>query len=144
MRILITLLCVLGAGYGHAATVTRCVDAAGKVTFSQHGCPSAAVETGVVNAENLPPRGSGPAATITHDIPLKGLGGLRVSGTAEPEPAAAPAPAEPRQENTPYRRGAQAPQNCVRWVDQRVDCSRTLPDGTRRGCSQTIKVARPC
>lgn len=47
-----------------AATVYKCVDASGKVTFTQHNCPEAAKLNDVVSAHNARPSGSGESAVM--------------------------------------------------------------------------------
>lgn len=58
MRLLLALLCC-AASQAQAATVFKCVDAAGKVTFTQQQCPEQSALHDVVRANNPTPSGSG-------------------------------------------------------------------------------------
>lgn len=50
-----------------AGQVFKCVDAAGKVTFTQGNCPEKNSFDSVVEAKNVAPSGSGPAVSMAVD-----------------------------------------------------------------------------
>ncbi len=63
MRILVAVL-VSFASVAHAGQVFKCVDASGKVTFTQSNCPDKHDFDSVVQAKNVAPSGSGPAVKM--------------------------------------------------------------------------------
>lgn len=78
MRLPLIALCLaLVVPYAKAATVFKCVDAAGKVTFTQQNCPENNILDDVVSARNPTISGSGPATRMAESS--------RVSGYAPPQ-----------------------------------------------------------
>ncbi len=64
MRYLIAVAAVALSVTAQAAGVNKCVGPDGKVTFTQQACPGGGMPTGVVDARNPPPSGSGPAVEM--------------------------------------------------------------------------------
>lgn len=58
MRNIIVYASLLIMPGAQAATVAKCVDDAGKVTFSQHGCPTSSVSADTLKVDNATPSGS--------------------------------------------------------------------------------------
>lgn len=58
MRYIIIYASLLITSGAQAATVAKCVDDAGKVTFSQHGCPTSSVSADTLKVDNSTPSGS--------------------------------------------------------------------------------------
>lgn len=58
MRTIILYAALLVTTNAQAAAITRCVDAAGKVTFSQHGCPQSS-SADVLTVTNPKPSSDG-------------------------------------------------------------------------------------
>lgn len=65
MRYLIAVAAVALATAAQAASVNKCVGPDGKITFTQQACAGGGMPTGVVDARNPPPSGSGPAVEMT-------------------------------------------------------------------------------
>ena len=63
--VFITVPLMLVAGWGQAETVYKCVDAHGKVTFTQQACPNSGNSAGVeLNVQNSRPSGEGESAVM--------------------------------------------------------------------------------
>lgn len=58
IRPIASLLCLLFIAEGHTATVFRCVDSSGRVTFTQQNCPESHSLEAAVSAYNPAPSGS--------------------------------------------------------------------------------------
>ena len=142
MRGLSVALLVLMVGAAQAATVVKCVDAAGKVTFSQHACPSAEHDSAVMSVNNQRPSGDGPAIRLAD--PAKPTATVRRQGqkytvVGEPEEL----PETPIQAER-QRAAPAAVKPCVRYVEKQINTSRVTADGKRRGQSEIVKVPVPC
>ncbi|WP_395501832.1 hypothetical protein [Ectopseudomonas mendocina] len=124
-----------------AASVVKCVDAAGKVTFSQHACPSPDHDVAVVSVNNQRPSGEGPATRLadpSRPAAAPGQGqAYTVVGEREKLPDAPIQAERPR-----VAPAAQGP--CVRMVDRQVNSTRVTKDGKRVGRAEIIKVPVPC
>ena len=140
MRSLMLLILLVAALFAHAASVVKCVDAAGKVTFVQHGCPSVDHASEVVTANSPRPSGDGPATRLADPgrAPLVRSQGQKYTVVGEPEKL----PDTPIQAERPRAVAPSAP--CVRWVERRINTSRVSKNGGRVGSSEIIKVPVPC
>lgn len=58
------LMASLGFETASAASVTKCIDGQGKVTFVQHDCPAGTSSNSELSVESQRPSGSGPAVKI--------------------------------------------------------------------------------
>lgn len=96
MRIATLAICCLFAAGANAATVFKCVDEKGKVTFtSSANCPSGHELQDIVSPHNAAPSGSGPATVMAKpDDPVSVKGshqaapsgqGYTVVGGSEPQ-----------------------------------------------------------
>lgn len=143
MRVLIAVLflVVLTTSWqALGATVFKCVDAAGKITFTQHDCPAASQDSSVVSVSNQRPSGAGPATMMADPskLPPPRREARRLTVVQEPEVALE----EPIQAERPRAVAQQKP--CVRYVQKLVNTSRITKEGKRRGRSELIKVPVPC
>ena len=136
---LFMLLAVLACTQLQAATVVKCKDATGHITFTQSFCPDAGVGE-AVDVQNTRPSGAGEgvrmapkyvAPRVTYAAPV----------VVEPVAAeVAEAPVE-RVTNTPSRGGTVARQRPkVIMVDQRYNYTQKMKNGTTRGVSGIRKV----
>lgn len=62
MRYLAAVAVITFAAAAQAASVNKCVDQDGNITFTQHACPDGGQPNAVVNVRNVAPSGSGSAA----------------------------------------------------------------------------------
>jgi len=141
MRFLYFVMLLVVPAIASAASVVKCVDAAGKVTFSQHACPSPDHDAAVVSVKNARPSGDGPASRLadpSRPAAARSQGQTyTVVGEREKLPDA------PIQAERP--RAAPAAQGpCVKWVDRQINSSRITKDGRRVGTAEIIKVPVPC
>lgn len=83
----LVMFCVFCAANAQAATVFKCVDAAGKTTFTQQNCPENHSLEDVVRARNPTISGSGPAARMAR--PVDGTSSLP-SSISQPSQRATP------------------------------------------------------
>lgn len=63
LRLFLVIACVAAVSAAIASPVFKCVDAAGKTTFSQHGC-GAGYDAEVLTPEAVRPSGAGPAVKL--------------------------------------------------------------------------------
>jgi hypothetical protein len=149
MRYLITLsiagvLSFAGTVYG--ASISKCVDAAGKVTFTKNqNCPRSHTLADVSSYRNASPSGSGPAVKMADTTPRPATpkrDGQSVTVVGE-RPATKPA-AAPVDDKQVVASSAPNNQPCVKTVDRLVSGSRKNADGTTTGRAQMIKVVVPC
>jgi hypothetical protein len=134
------------AGTVSAASISKCVDAAGKVTFTQNqNCPRSHTLADVSSYRNAPPSGSGPAVEMADTTPRPAT--PKRDGQSFTV-VGAPPPVQPVAEPAPDKQVVvrQAPNNqpCVKTVDRLVSGSRKNADGTTTGRAQMIKVVVPC
>lgn len=89
-KALIALAAALLSSQLQAATVFKCVDAAGKVTFTQNqNCPDSHSLDDVVSAHNPTISGSGPASVMaTPRAQQQSSGSAAVAGNATAQPSA--------------------------------------------------------
>lgn len=145
-KALLALAAMLLSSQLQAASVMKCVDAAGKVTFTQNqNCPRDHALDDVVSAHNAAPSGSSAAVQMADPAKprqQKSSGQSFVVVGAPPPPQAV----EPEIESEPVRTAApRAPaQPCIKLVDKMISCSRPGKDGRMRGCAQIIKVPVAC
>jgi hypothetical protein len=136
---------LLGSTSASAATVVKCVDDAGKITYAQNECPAGLVgEQHDVKASQRP-SGEGPAVKLADPS--------KTYIKQEPKPvrraAAVTQPVEQEvAEQAPAPRGGVVRQNanqpCVKWVEQRYSYPTTDKDGRRVGVAGVRKVPVPC
>jgi hypothetical protein len=87
----------------YSATVNKCVDAAGHVTFTQTACPPRTVVQTVLEVENRPPSGDGPAVPLavphaeTQSQPLGPSAQPGATAVAPPVPVEQPSASEPEE-----------------------------------------------
>lgn len=142
-RVLLPLVLAALAGHAHAASVFKCVDAAGKVTFTQQSCPDSHALDDVVSARNDKPSGSGAASRMAPPAPppTPRSGGQRYTVVGEKPAVQAPiatTEAMPTTSDGVRRSVSRQPQ--IRYEERLVDCSYTNKKGNRVGCSRMIKV----
>ena len=144
-RLLIGLAVVLLGWEAQAASVMKCVDAAGKVTFVQNAnCPTNTGLTDVVNAHNASPSGSSAAVPLADTSKPKAKKSSGQSYTVvgeQPAPAAAPAV---KSEPEPPVVVRPANQPCVKLVDQRYTYSKVDKKGRQVSGAGIRKVVVPC
>jgi len=122
-----------------AATVVKCVDAAGKVTFAQHACPDARAQASQVTFKNAAPSGSSAPVRLGTPKPYVPKPVVRRQRVvAEAQPVAAQEPDRGRVTHAAPR------QPCIRMVDRHINSTRVTKDGRRVGRSQVIKVPVAC
>lgn len=81
MRIIILCAALLVTTTAQAATITKCVDDAGKVTFSQHGCPQSG-NADVLTVTNPKPSSDGKVVRMAPTVSSGATsGGATTSGT---------------------------------------------------------------
>lgn len=140
----VAALALFGSFEVSAATVVKCVDAKGKVTFVQNQCPDGL--DGELHEVKDNPRPSGDGPSVRMADPSKTF------IKKEPKRVRRVVPVQPEQpqvaEQEPAPRGGVVRQNanqpCVRWVEKRVGSTMVTKDGRRRGRSQVVKVPVPC
>lgn len=139
MRLWILAAALACSTAAQAATVVKCVDGAGKVSFAQNTCPAGTTGASVeVNAAQRP-SGDGPAVQMAD--PSKTY--------ARPKPKPAPKPAAPEPEVV-YREvpvPVQVPvyiKPCVKYVEQKIHTRQKMADGSTRGGVEIRKVPVPC
>lgn len=139
MRLWILAAALACSTAAQAATVVKCVDGAGKVSFAQNTCPAGTTGASVeVNAAQRP-SGDGPAVQIAD--PSKTY--------ARPKPKPAPKPAAPEPEVV-YREvpvPVQVPvqvKPCMKKVMVPYSYSQLDKDGKRTGVAGAREVMVPC
>jgi hypothetical protein len=132
----------------HAASVMKCVDAAGKVTFTQNAnCPSNTGLTDVVSAHNAAPSGSSVPVQMADPTklppkPQKSEGQSFTVVGERPAPVAT-VPAV-KSEPVPPVVVRSANQPCVRVVEQPYSYSKPGKNGGTVGVAGIRKVVVPC
>ena len=139
MRLWILAAALACSTAAQAATVVKCVDGAGKVSFAQNTCPAGTTGASVqVNAAQRP-SGDGPAVQMAD--PSKTY--------ARPKPKPAPKPAAPepevvyREVPVPVQMPIQV-KPCVKYVEVMRHVRKTTPDGRVLAGVQVDKVPVPC
>lgn len=146
-RSLIVLAAVLLSSQLHAASISKCVDAAGKVTFTQNrNCPAGTTASGSVNAYNPTPGSGEPVKLADPDrypAPATTRAGQAYTVVGAPV-APPPAPVVPQAD--PVRPVVARPANqpCVKVVEQNYSYSRIDKKGQRHGVGGIRKVVVPC
>lgn len=144
-KALIVLAAVLISSQLQAATVFKCVDAAGKVTFTQNqNCPRTTELNDVVSAHNAVPSGS--SAQVQMAAPnkqrqQKSSGQSFVVVGTPPAAALAPVAVQAEQRSVAPRASNQP---CIKTVDQPYSYSRIDKKGQRHGVAGIQKVVVPC
>lgn len=140
MRLWIIAAALACSTAAQAATVVKCVDASGKVAFSQNECPPGT--TGAELKVEAAPRPSGDGADVRLADPSKSF--------APPKPKvvrhiAAPQAEEPK---VVYREvEKQVPvyiKPCVKYIEQKIHTRQKMADGSTRGGVEIRKVPVPC
>lgn len=145
-KLLLTLAAVLLSSQLQAASISKCVDAAGKVTFTQNrNCPAGTAANGSVTAHNATPSSGEPvrlADPSRYPPPVRERSGQAY--TVVGAPVAAPAPVAPPADpvRTVFVRPANQP--CIKTVEQRFRRSGVNKKGQRYGGSEIRKVIVPC
>lgn len=141
---IVLLLCLSGPAL--SASIFKCVDAAGKITFTQNqNCPSSNKLEGISDHSNVAPSGSGPAVkmadTTAQPRPGKSQGqSYTVVGAPEPIESVAP----PVADKEVAVRPTPSNQPCIKIVEKMVSSRRVNADGTTIGRSQIVKVPVAC
>ncbi|WP_280377989.1 hypothetical protein [Pseudomonas sp. BN515] len=144
MRLWILAAALLGSASASAATVVKCVDAAGKITYAQNECPAGLV--GEQHDVKASPRPSGEGPAVKLADPSK----TYIKKESRPVRRAAPAQPASQEvaEQPPAPRGGVVRQNanqpCVKWVEQRYSYTRMDKDGRPVGRAGIRKVPVPC
>lgn len=144
-KTMIILAAALLSSQLQAASVMKCVDAAGKVTFTQNqNCPRATELNSVVSARNAAPSGSSARVQMADPKkprPQKSGGQSFVVVGAHP-----PAPHAPVSDQAAPRGVALRASNqpCIKTVDQPYSYSRINKKGNRVGGAGIRKVVVPC
>lgn len=137
MRLWILAAALACSTAAQAATVVKCVDGAGKVSFAQNTCPAGTTGAAVeVNAAQRP-SGDGPAVQMAD--PSKTY--------ARPKPKPAPKPAAPEPEVVYREVPVQVPvyiKPCMKKVHVPYSYRVKNPDGTTSGVAGTKEVMVPC
>ncbi len=125
-----------------AATVVKCMDSSGKVTFVQNQCPEGLVgELRDVKASQRP-SGDGPAVRMADPS--------KTYVTAKPKPVRKVRTVQPQQVEADAAPVAAAPtrvivqQPCKRYVEQRIRYTRKATNGGTTGGVRVVKVPVPC
>lgn len=121
-----------------AATVFKCKDSAGHITFVQDACPDAGVGE-AISVQNARPSGTG--ADVRLAPPMPKYVAPRAARYVAPPPVEEPVEvAEERDTTTPSRGGTVPRKPRVVMVDQRYSHSKKMPDGSTRGTAGIRKV----
>ncbi len=137
MRLWIIAAALVCSTAAHAATVVKCTDAAGKVTFAQNVCPGD-TQGGEFEVKTAPrPSGEGPAVQLAD--PSKTY--------VVPKPK--PKPKAPEPEIVYKEVPVEVPvpvyiKPCVRYVEQKIRTTQKMADGSTRGGVEIRKVPVPC
>ena len=130
----------------YAAPIFKCVDEAGRVTFTQNqNCPRQSNLEGVSDHRNVAPSGSGPAVKMADPSirqPPSNRQGQAYTVVGE-QPAAAPV-VVPTPDPQVVVRPAPNSQPCTKVVNQMVNSTFVGKDGKRVGRSEIRKVVVPC
>ncbi|MCO7558028.1 DUF4124 domain-containing protein [Metapseudomonas otitidis] len=141
MRLWILAAALACSTAAQAATVVKCVDGAGKVSFAQNACPPGTSGEQVQVREAPRPSGDGPAVQMAD--PSKTY--------APPKPTIVrvrrekPAPEVVKQEPEKVRAPSQAvARPCMKTVLVPYNYRQRNADGTTSGVAGTRKVQVPC
>lgn len=138
-------LALLFPSLSMAGAITKCVDAGGKVTFSQHGCPTGSDQDQVtVNAQR--PSGEGPAVKLADPARQPAARPKRERVYTSPAVAEYEDATEPElvDEPSPPVVVRQQNQPCMRTVEQKYSYPVRRKDGTIAGRAGIRKVLVPC
>lgn len=129
-----------------ADTVFKCVDAAGKVTFTQNqNCPRSSALDDVVSAHNAAPSGSSAPVQMADPSKLRKQKPKDKSvAVVEDQPPAPEVEPAPEKEAVASATPRAATQPCTKVQDQRYSYSRRNKDGTTSGVSGVRKIIVPC
>lgn len=151
MRIHLLLFAVV-APLVQGETVFKCVDTAGKVTFTQQACPEQSNLSDVVSAHNQRPSADGEAAKMAEKPMPSGIVKKPAGNWNDPpQPVPAKEPATQEKQNDRACAGCAKSkpvdfdqQPCVKVVDKLVSRSYLDKNGNRVGSAETVKVVVPC
>lgn len=147
MRLLL-LLAYIVSTHLVADTVFKCVDESGKVTFTQHACPSQTTLSGAVEASNQRPSAEGETARMAAERAPETRKQSAGNWNDAPPPQAEPkVHAEKRIRAWDSDRTVTQPQNqqpCVKIVNRTINYQQINKDGSRAGVSQVVKDVVPC
>lgn len=146
MRSLGFILIALLSAHAEAASISKCVDSQGRVTFTQNAnCPGGSVSDGAVRAYN--PSISGSSAPVQMADPNRpraaSLQAKELTIVGQPQPRTLPIESAAERE-APVRRSVGPAQPCIKMVEKLVSCSRPSKKGGIVGCAQRIKVPVAC
>lgn len=144
-KAMIALAAALLSSQLQAASVMKCVDAAGKVTFTQNqNCPSTAELNDVVSARNAAPSGSStPVQMADPKRPRQQKSSGQSFVVVGTPPPAAPAPVIEKEPAPVVVHRAPA-QPCVKVVEQPYSYSMPGKNGGSVGRAGIRKVVVPC
>lgn len=138
------LAALLLSSQARAATIFKCVDEAGKVTFTKNAnCPRNSGLEDVVRAHNAAPSGSSEPARMAAPVaartprPKKDL---IVIG----EKQAAPTPAPEAAPRAGAQRVQGPEQPCIKMVERIVTSRKVNKDGSTRSRAEMVKVPVAC
>lgn len=140
MRLWILAAALACSTAAHAATVVKCVDASGKVAFSQNECPPGT--TGAELKVEAAPRPSGDGADVRLADPSKSF--------APPKPKVVRHRSSPQSEEPKVvYREVEKPvpvyvQPCMKKVMVPYNYAQVGKDGKRRGVAGAREVLVPC
>lgn len=138
MRLWIIAAALVCSTAAQAATVVKCTDAAGKVTFAQNACPGDTKGAEVDVKAAARPSGEGPAVQLANPS--------KTYVAPKPKP-------ERRQKAAPEVIVKEVPvavptpvyvKPCVKYVEQRIHSRQKMADGSTRGGVEIRKVPVPC
>ncbi|WP_324730974.1 hypothetical protein [Pseudomonas paeninsulae] len=146
-KLIMVLAAAVLASQAHAASVMKCVDAAGKVTFVQNAnCPRGNTLSDMVSAHNAAPSGSSASSRMaapSKPRAQRSKGQSFVVVGEQPAPvAAAPAPVA----DTAPRGVAPRPNNqpCIKIVERIVTSSQKRKDGGFSSRARMVKIPVAC
>lgn len=148
-RIGFVLMAIMICAHTEAASIMKCVDASGNVTFTQNAnCPRDSGLADVVSASNAAPSGSSNAVRMANPNRAPSVSSKSKELTVVGQPQQRTLPIDSGLEReTPVRRAGvnrNAAQPCVKFVDKHVSSSRRGKNGGTIGRGEVIKVAVPC
>lgn len=143
-RLLIGISLVV-ACHAQAATVFKCVDAKGKVYFTQQNCPETHSLESVENPTNARISGSGPDAVMARPASGSSIKSTGQNFTVV-KPEERKNPPGPLYSDEPKRadRSAGANGACVKFVNKSIKYTQRNKNGSTSGVSRMVKVPVPC
>jgi len=146
MRSLGFILIALLSVQASAASISKCVDSQGRVTFTQNAnCPGGSVADGAVRAHNPTISGSSAPVQMADPNRPRAASPQAKELTVVGQPQQRTLPIEsPAQRETTVRRSAAPAQPCIKMVERRINSSTVMKNGSRRGRSEIIKVPVAC